>query len=172
MRARDTHATKRALPHVGSVSTNPHLDTAPTISKTSCPFCLLLWCNGQRRLFDILSPTVTLLLVSLPGQSPSHGRDSPTPRASYPTSRLVDLAPRAHDPIHIIPTKENSNSNRFRKYTAMLDVTDFIAERGGDPEKIRESQRRRHAPVEIVDEIIALFEDHRKGRLPNHYHPR
>ncbi|KAI6781260.1 seryl-tRNA synthetase [Emericellopsis cladophorae] len=44
----------------------------------------------------------------------------------------------------------------------MLDVIDFIKERGGDPEKIRESQRRRHAPVEIVDDIIALWEDHRK----------
>ncbi|ODA83820.1 hypothetical protein RJ55_02336 [Drechmeria coniospora] len=44
----------------------------------------------------------------------------------------------------------------------MLDVVDFIKERGGDPEKIRESQRRRHANVEIVDEIIDLFEDHRR----------
>lgn len=45
----------------------------------------------------------------------------------------------------------------------MLDVNDFIAERGGDPNKIRESQRRRHAPEEIVDEVIAMFEDHRKS---------
>ncbi|TWU77486.1 Cytosolic seryl-tRNA synthetase [Metarhizium rileyi] len=44
----------------------------------------------------------------------------------------------------------------------MLDVIDFIAERGGDPEKIRDSQRRRSANVEVVDEIIALFEDHRR----------
>jgi seryl-tRNA synthetase len=44
----------------------------------------------------------------------------------------------------------------------MLDVNDFITERGGNPEKIRESQRRRHAKVEVVDEVIALFEDHRK----------
>ncbi|KAL1842501.1 hypothetical protein VTJ49DRAFT_5107 [Mycothermus thermophilus] len=44
----------------------------------------------------------------------------------------------------------------------MLDVNDFIAERGGDPEKIRESQRKRHAPVEVVDEVIAMWEDHRK----------
>ncbi|EXV05112.1 Serine--tRNA ligase, cytoplasmic [Metarhizium anisopliae] len=44
----------------------------------------------------------------------------------------------------------------------MLDVIDFITERGGDPEKIRESQRRRSANVEVVDEIIALFEDHRR----------
>lgn len=32
----------------------------------------------------------------------------------------------------------------------MLDVNDFIIERGGNPEKIRESQRRRHAKVELV----------------------
>jgi seryl-tRNA synthetase len=43
----------------------------------------------------------------------------------------------------------------------MLDIIDFIAERGGNPEKIRESQRKRFAPVEIVDEIIALYEEHR-----------
>jgi seryl-tRNA synthetase len=30
----------------------------------------------------------------------------------------------------------------------MLDVLDFITERGGNPEKIRESQRRRFANVE------------------------
>jgi hypothetical protein len=47
----------------------------------------------------------------------------------------------------------------------MLDVNDFIAERGGNPEKIRESQRRRFASVEVVDEIISLFEDHRKSEL-------
>lgn len=45
----------------------------------------------------------------------------------------------------------------------MLDVIDFIIERGGDPDKIRESQKKRHAPVEVVDEVIALFEDHRRG---------
>jgi seryl-tRNA synthetase len=44
----------------------------------------------------------------------------------------------------------------------MLDINDFIKERGGNPEKIKESQRRRHAPEEVVDEIIAMFEDHRK----------
>lgn len=46
--------------------------------------------------------------------------------------------------------------------SAMLDITDFIAERGGDPERIRESQRRRGESVEIVDEIVRMFEDHRK----------
>ncbi|KAI0434498.1 seryl-tRNA synthetase [Xylaria sp. FL1042] len=43
----------------------------------------------------------------------------------------------------------------------MLDITDFIASRGGDPEKIRESQKKRNAPTEIVDEIIDLWELHR-----------
>lgn len=44
----------------------------------------------------------------------------------------------------------------------MLDINDFVKERGGDPAKIKESQRRRHAPEEVVDEVIAMFEDHRK----------
>jgi len=44
----------------------------------------------------------------------------------------------------------------------VLDIKLFRAEQGGDPELIRESQRRRHKPVEIVDEIIALDEKWRK----------
>ncbi|KAK1772670.1 serine--tRNA ligase, cytoplasmic [Phialemonium atrogriseum] len=46
----------------------------------------------------------------------------------------------------------------------MLDADDFIKERGGDPEKIRESQRRRGAPVEIVDEIITLWQEARAAQ--------
>ncbi|KAK7424856.1 Cytosolic seryl-tRNA synthetase [Neonectria magnoliae] len=46
----------------------------------------------------------------------------------------------------------------------MLDVEDFIEERGGNPEKIRESQRRRHDPVELVDEVIAMWQDARKAQ--------
>lgn len=44
----------------------------------------------------------------------------------------------------------------------MLDINDFIKDRGGNPEKIKESQRKRHAPEEVVDEVIAMFDDHRK----------
>ncbi len=44
----------------------------------------------------------------------------------------------------------------------MLDVNDFVKERDGDPAKIKESQRRRHAPEAAVDEVIEMFEDHRK----------
>jgi seryl-tRNA synthetase len=47
----------------------------------------------------------------------------------------------------------------------MLDVLDFIADRGGNPERIRESQRKRYANVEIVDEIIADWEDHRRSTI-------
>ena len=50
-------------------------------------------------------------------------------------------------------------------HISMLDVSDFIKERGGDPQKVRESQRRRNAPESAVDEVIALYEDHRKSMV-------
>lgn len=50
----------------------------------------------------------------------------------------------------------------------MLDILSFIEEKGGNPELIRESQRRRHAPVEVVDEVIALYDTWRRGVSDNH----
>lgn len=50
-------------------------------------------------------------------------------------------------------------------FLTMLDLNDFIAERGGDVNKIKESQRKRFAPEEAVDEVIALYEEARKGTL-------
>jgi seryl-tRNA synthetase len=47
----------------------------------------------------------------------------------------------------------------------MLDIADFIVAKGGDPQKIRESQKKRYQPVEIVDEVIALYEDHRTSKM-------
>ena len=47
----------------------------------------------------------------------------------------------------------------------MLDFLDFIADRGGDPQKVRESQRRRYADEGAVDEVITLFEDARASML-------
>lgn len=47
----------------------------------------------------------------------------------------------------------------------MLDIADFIVEKGGNPQKVKESQKRRYASEEVVDEVIALYEDHRKSRL-------
>ncbi|KAI2640274.1 seryl-tRNA synthetase [Xylaria nigripes] len=43
----------------------------------------------------------------------------------------------------------------------MLDITDFIASRGGDPEMIKRSQAKRNEPTELVDTIINLWEVHR-----------
>ena len=47
----------------------------------------------------------------------------------------------------------------------MLDINDFITERGGDPNKIRESQRRRNKPESVVDEVIEMYQDHRKSNI-------
>ncbi|KAH9614786.1 hypothetical protein KSS87_022896 [Heliosperma pusillum] len=46
----------------------------------------------------------------------------------------------------------------------MLDINLFRADKGGNPELIRESQRRRFKDVAIVDEIIALDLEWRRGR--------
>jgi seryl-tRNA synthetase len=48
----------------------------------------------------------------------------------------------------------------------MLDLFDFVTERGGDIKKIKESQQKRFAPEESVDEVIALYEDARRGMYP------
>ena len=47
----------------------------------------------------------------------------------------------------------------------MLDVIDFLGDKGGNPNRIRESQRRRYAPEEAVDEVIVLHEAARRGML-------
>ncbi|KAI8389397.1 seryl-tRNA synthetase [Blakeslea trispora] len=41
----------------------------------------------------------------------------------------------------------------------MLDINLLLEERGGNPELVKESQKRRGAPVEIVDEIIAEYKE-------------
>ncbi|PYH94987.1 serine-tRNA ligase [Aspergillus ellipticus CBS 707.79] len=46
----------------------------------------------------------------------------------------------------------------------MLDLADFISDRGGNPNKIKESQRRRYAPENVVDEVLALYEEARRAR--------
>ena len=52
----------------------------------------------------------------------------------------------------------------------VLDVKDFITEQGGNPEKIRESQRRRFDSVEIVDEIIEQWQVQRKSEYKSAPH--
>jgi seryl-tRNA synthetase len=40
-----------------------------------------------------------------------------------------------------------------------LDILQFIDNKGGNAEEIRESQRRRGHPVELVDEVIQMYSD-------------
>ena len=47
----------------------------------------------------------------------------------------------------------------------MLDINLFREEKGGNPEIIRESQRRRFKPVELVDEVIALDQEWRTTKF-------
>ncbi|ORX33485.1 hypothetical protein BD324DRAFT_654074 [Kockovaella imperatae] len=44
----------------------------------------------------------------------------------------------------------------------MIDLLHLQEDKGGNPEIIRESQRKRGASVELVDEVIALFAEHKK----------
>lgn len=44
----------------------------------------------------------------------------------------------------------------------MLDLLDFQVDKGGDLKKLKESQRRRHAPEAVIDDIVHMFEDHKK----------
>jgi seryl-tRNA synthetase len=41
----------------------------------------------------------------------------------------------------------------------MLDINLFRKEKGGNPDLIRESQRKRGAPVEMVDQVIAIYDE-------------
>ncbi|KAJ0974163.1 hypothetical protein J5N97_016128 [Dioscorea zingiberensis] len=47
----------------------------------------------------------------------------------------------------------------------MLDINIFRAEKGFDPERVRESQRRRFSSVEVVDEIINLDKEWRQRQF-------
>ena len=47
----------------------------------------------------------------------------------------------------------------------MLDINQFIEEKGGNPELIKKSQKARGASVEIVDEIINDYKEWVKTRF-------
>ncbi|KAJ3075729.1 Cytosolic seryl-tRNA synthetase [Podochytrium sp. JEL0797] len=46
-----------------------------------------------------------------------------------------------------------------------LDINLFRTDKGGNPELVRESQRQRFAPVEVVDEIIALDNEWKQAKF-------
>ena len=47
-----------------------------------------------------------------------------------------------------------------------LDVTSFIDNKGGNSEAIRESQRKRGHSVEVVDDVIQMYQDWVKSTSP------
>ena len=40
-----------------------------------------------------------------------------------------------------------------------IDILHFIDNKGGNAEEIRESQRKRGLPVEVVDEVVQMYQE-------------
>ena len=49
----------------------------------------------------------------------------------------------------------------------VLDIDEFRPEKGGNPQKIRDNQKKRFCNVEMVDKIINKDESWRKGKTIN-----
>ena len=49
----------------------------------------------------------------------------------------------------------------------VLDIDEFRPEKGGNPDKIRENQKKRYCDVSMVDKIVEADEKWRKGE---HFH--
>ena len=47
----------------------------------------------------------------------------------------------------------------------VLDIDEFRPEKGGNPDKIRENQKKRYCDVSMVDKIVEADEKWRKGEL-------
>eukprot|EP00775_Hariotina_reticulata_P000330 gene330-551_t len=47
----------------------------------------------------------------------------------------------------------------------MLDINLFRTDKGGDPEIVRESQKRRYADVSLVDQVVEFDAEWRKARF-------
>ena len=45
----------------------------------------------------------------------------------------------------------------------VLDIDAFRAEKGGNPDKVRENQRKRFKDVAMVDKVMETVENWRKG---------
>lgn len=49
-----------------------------------------------------------------------------------------------------------------------LDVTSFIDSKGGNAQEVRESQRKRGEPVELVDQVIDMYTEWVKSTSSSH----
>ena len=45
----------------------------------------------------------------------------------------------------------------------MIDLVLLQTEKGGDPQAVRESQRKRNASVELVDEVLKMYKEWTQG---------
>ena len=54
---------------------------------------------------------------------------------------------------------------RQKKETMVLDLDLFRADKGGDPEKMRDLQRKRYKKPEVVDQILEADEKWRRHRF-------
>ena len=73
------------------------------------------------------------------------------PRVKRVQAGFSELLERALRRIHLLAP--------HRTDTMTIDVLHFIDNKGGNAEEIRESQRKRGLPVEIVDEVIQMYTD-------------
>ena len=48
----------------------------------------------------------------------------------------------------------------------MIDINLLRVDKGGNPDLVRESQRKRNASVELVDEVIAVDSEWKAGLSP------
>lgn len=51
----------------------------------------------------------------------------------------------------------------------VLDIELFRADKGGDPDKIKENQRKRFKDVSYVDKVVEADTKWRKRELPAHF---
>lgn len=63
----------------------------------------------------------------------------------------------------ILESRQQFHTHFATKMT--LDVLQFLDNKGGNAEEIRESQRKRGHSVEIVDEVIQMYADWVKSAL-------
>ena len=102
-------------------------------------------------------------MVGLPAGTVTHqisGLYSPVTQSWELTPCCLD---RHSAPVTALIRVLFSFGERCAAPVIMIDVLDLIAERGGNPDKVRESQRKRFAPESVVDEVIALWQDARKS---------
>ena len=71
-------------------------------------------------------------------------------------------------------TKYNQYLKSITKYLQLtefkmvLDIDRFRPEKGGNPQEVKENQRKRYSDESIVDKIVAADENWRKGIVKAH----